>query len=69
MIEIIEVECYFVVLNFSRLVLMRILSDIFNIFHVIYKMYCSFEVLHTILSVREQWLRDIAWPFTIYKYY
>ena len=28
---------------------MRILFDIFNIFHVyIYKMYCSFEVLHTI---------------------
>jgi hypothetical protein len=30
------------------LLIMRILFDIFNIFHVIYKMYCSFEVLHTI---------------------
>jgi hypothetical protein len=45
MIEIIDVECYFVVIS---IVLMRILFDIFNIFHVIYKKYCSFEVLHTI---------------------
>jgi hypothetical protein len=46
MIKIIEVECYFVVLNFNSI--MRILFDILNIFHAIYsyKMYCSFEVLH-----------------------
>jgi hypothetical protein len=42
-IEIIDVEYYFVVLNFNC-----ILFEIFNIFHVIYKMYCSFEVLHII---------------------
>ena len=29
-------------------ILMRILFDIFNIFHVIYKMYCSFA--HNIIS-------------------
>ena len=50
MIEIINVECYFVVIRIVlTIVLMIILFDIFNnIFHVIYKMYCSFEVLHTI---------------------
>ena len=45
-IEIIDVECYFVVLNFNC-----ILFEIFNIFYVIYKMYCSFEVFaHNIIS-------------------
>ena len=35
MIEIIEVECYFVVLNFNRLVLMRILFD-FKIYFMLF---------------------------------
>ena len=39
MIKIIEVECYFVVLNFNSI--MRILFDILNIFHAIYSYKCT----------------------------
>jgi hypothetical protein len=40
MIEIIEVDCYFVVLNFNCILLKWEFCLMF-IFHVIYKMYCS----------------------------
>ena len=41
MIEIIEVECYFAVLNFNTTIVFLVF-DIFKIFHVIYRICSSF---------------------------